>query len=125
MKEISVIEGNKLIAEFMGNKRKESLSVWLRYKHWTIEPFGYFDDCDLKYNSSWEWIMPVVEKIELLGYEVQISSQMESINDDRETIWHQDCIITDSVNEITDITSSSKINSVYQAIIKFITWYNT
>jgi len=79
IQEQQIIEGNKLIAEFMGGERH-----WLNGMK---EPFtddtiwGYYDVGvnitstysgrpialvnDLKYHTSWDWLMPVVEKIEL------------------------------------------------------------
>jgi hypothetical protein len=58
-----VQEGNKLIAEFMGYKRNDGYSGdFARLKHWNIEPFGWHDDEQLKYHSSWDWLMPVVKK---------------------------------------------------------------
>ena len=44
---------NKLIAEFM-DLRSTGLSIY--------KPSEY------KYHTSWDWLMPVIEKIESLGY---------------------------------------------------------
>tara|TARA_B100001063_G_scaffold238335_1_gene260401 strand:- start:435 stop:689 length:255 start_codon:yes stop_codon:yes gene_type:complete len=79
------MENNKLIAEFMG---------------WD------------KDNTSWYWLMLVVEKIESLGYEVQIRNT--------------DCIIfqlldTLKYKPIVDISSGSgKMDSTYKAVLEFI-----
>ena len=48
--EKEIIEGNKLIAEFMG--------LSMLHNQTRLET--------LKYHSSWDWLMPVVEKIEQL-----------------------------------------------------------
>ena len=53
------MEDNKLIAEFMGVHQGE-------HTHFMVEPFAlesYADVDDLKYDISWDWLMPVVEKI--------------------------------------------------------------
>ena len=47
--ETQIIEGNKLIAEFM--------------EFPTAETAGRINDDAAKYHSSWDWLMPVVEKI--------------------------------------------------------------
>jgi hypothetical protein len=52
------IEGNKLIAEFMGLKRNVNNKNYLYDKYW-ISARG------LKYHSSWDWQIPVYGKITL------------------------------------------------------------
>ena len=68
MNYIETIEGNELIAEFMGvdtkfsdELYKDSRSV-LRY---LIDNKSKYDG--LLFHSSWDWLMPVVEKIELVS----------------------------------------------------------
>lgn len=53
-----MLEGNKLIAEFM--QLKFSNDKWYRWDD-VNKGSGYF--IKLKYHSSWDWLMPVVEKI--------------------------------------------------------------
>jgi len=71
---------------------------------------------DLEYHTSWDWLMPVVEKIESLGYEVQIRNT--------------DCIIfqlldTIKYKPIVDISSGNgKKDSTYMAVVEFIKEYN-
>ena len=53
------MENNKLIAEFMGVSQGE-------HTHFMVEPFAlesYANVDDLKYHISWDWLMPVIEKI--------------------------------------------------------------
>lgn len=65
----NVIETNKLIAEFMGAKIGNGGSK--KYPVYTGVPVTHsgqtqtwtFGCKDLKYNLSWEWLMPVIEKI--------------------------------------------------------------
>jgi hypothetical protein len=129
MKEKEILENNKLIAEFMGYKINEDLNFSIP----TTEPFwngsnigewGYHDKKDnysigewnLCYNKSWDWLMPVVEKIE-------------------NTHHYQDFIIGGSRVEIKSfsafddcfeklIDEESKMEAVYVAIVEFIKWYN-
>ena len=61
MSEQEIIEGNKLIAEFMGYKFIED---WHQY--WRLSDKHLLLENELKYHSSWDWLMPVVEKIEYL-----------------------------------------------------------
>jgi hypothetical protein len=58
-------ESNKLIAEFMGCFFKDDF--------WIVTVNGQEiptvrNSLDMQYHSNWSWLMPVVEKIESLGY---------------------------------------------------------
>jgi hypothetical protein len=55
------MQDNKLIAEFMGVPQG-------KHTHFMVEPFAlesYADVDDLKYDASWDWLMPVLKKIKL------------------------------------------------------------
>ena len=103
-------KNNKLIAEFMGIETDEN--GMYRYTtsvdDYTTDDLSYFE-------YSWDWLMPVVEKIESLGYEFFIV-------EDRVNVSHN---IYNSIQTIIDLTSSgSKINATYNAVIEFINEYN-
>jgi hypothetical protein len=92
---------NKLIAEFMGVEDHQEMGEY-------VTP---------NYNTSWNWLLPVVEKIESLGYEVQIRKF--------------DCIIFQLLDTleykpvIGSISSASgKMDSTYIAVVEFIKEYN-
>ena len=97
------IEGNKLIADFMG--------LWKG-----IDCYEYSKDVcygfkDLKYHSSWEWLMPVVEKIEKIkGVRIFIKGNR--------------CEIFNYGFEMGSPLSVYKIESVWLAVVAFIKWYN-
>jgi len=111
-------EGNQLINEFMKNKSPKI--VW---------PECY-------YHNSWDWLMPVVEKIENLKVNIKVKSP--SLSGDY-VINHFRLYITFgsiSINGIDKhIIAHSKIISsvqdfrisiypVWKVICEFITWYN-
>ena len=54
---------NKLIAEFMGVNVITLDDVRKNKNPYFSSADGYLED-DLKYHTSWDWLMPVVEKIE-------------------------------------------------------------
>lgn len=60
------LEMNKLIAEFMG-KSVNSNGLFELPEHATIRPNGnfrtQFTEEQLKYHSSWDWLIPVIQKI--------------------------------------------------------------
>ena len=71
------MKDNKLIAEFMGAKGHPKYNP----NEWDVYITGCLDvDSDnenaqhfftldqMKYHTSWDWLMPVIEKIETLGY---------------------------------------------------------
>lgn len=72
---------------------------------------------DLKYHESWDWLMPVVEKIENMEvnnvfYEVLIADRCCSISIGKESehFW-----VSTGIFEC-----SSKIDAVWQTVVKFI-----
>lgn len=107
---------NKLIAEFMGYKH----SIEPRDKpFWLFEPVSSMQSCfdtDVfrdadnnyflhpKYHTSWDWLMPVVEKIKTDTYE---NFALEAIKVSPAYTLH-----------------TCDIQAVYTAVISFINWYN-
>lgn len=112
MTDQEIIEGNKLIAEFMGEKniRIHESNVWMDENPVTHNPPN---SVHARYDTSWDWLMPVVEKIESLddGYEVIIRRTSCSIMYDQET-------------KVSLVYCPNKMLSVWSAVIKFIKWYN-
>ena len=56
-----MINKNKLIAEFMGLKEHKGSYYFINKEEW-------IPDVELEYHKSWDWLMPVIEKIETRGY---------------------------------------------------------
>ena len=97
-----LIENNKLIAEFMGAFHEEPqpkhvVSVELGDDVWFLD---LTDDDSGKFHTSWDWLMPVVEKILNLKetYPQERQKVFEKISPDR--------------------------SITYQAVVEFINWYN-
>jgi hypothetical protein len=107
---------NKLIAEFMGESyTKRQIPAWAfrLYDFDTLPYAGY------EYHTSWDWIMPVVEKIENEGFD----SRIHGYNSDGGFL----CDFVDFENNEASCSTSyeSKIEAVYKAVVQFITWYNS
>ena len=100
-------EGNKLIAEFMGLIETEPGYLYN----------DQFEKAFLKdylgYNSSWDWLMVVVEKIE--------QSQPEGFNT---MIELRRCYIECPGITIEGQSNNSKIEAVFNAVCEYITWIN-
>ena len=109
----NITENNKLIAEFL-NVKMHPCETIEKLKFLPMEERGiyngYFID-ELKFHSDWNWLMEVVEKIESLGYRIEIVKHICRVYlSDKETI-----IISENI---------PKIEAVYNACIEFIKWYN-
>jgi hypothetical protein len=91
------IHDNELIAEFMELKYKPGSILW--------------------YNSSWNWLMPVVERIE----EEECVASFE-ISNCGIYIWGSS--ESDDFEDIEFQIIGNKIDCVYKAVVKFIIWYN-
>lgn len=120
-----IIENNKLIASFMGAKDHEYSSLNLS-KELTFVPFHGVVRNDtietgkgtiMKYHKSWDWLMPVVEKIESLDFVVQIHLGSCFIKTQDQFIAFKGKYVAKSQGKI-------KIDNVYNAVIEFINWYN-
>ena len=94
-------EENKLIAEFMGKEWHKSFFKDVCI----INP----SNISYKFHTSWDWLMPVVEKIEQTNEGVTLVI----IEDERCHIDNQKGFEIDSVGH-------TKIEAVYNAVVKFI-----
>ena len=97
------MNNNKLIAEFMELPTEVSKAGLLNYYHreynigtW-YEVGTWYEEHELSYNVSWDWLMPVVEKIEQVNEGVP-----------HQLLW---------------LDLFSPIDEVYQAVIEFIESY--
>lgn len=99
-----ILEGNKLIAEFLGlTIITDGISLFdANYKQLA------------KYNESWNDLMPVVEKIDSI---IPDNCMVK--------IEYRDCVIPLGDDEAIYKYESTKIKAVWQAVVEFIKWYNT
>lgn len=124
----NIIKNNKLIAQFMGGKLNGELSFRIAQNDIFIPNCGVvrWDTVEtgkgpvIKYHESWDWLMPVVEKIESIeNYSVDITKGYTRIFI---------CLNTEDRyrhgNQIAYCSILNKIEATYIAVIKFIKWYN-
>jgi len=160
MNKEQVTEGNKLISEFMGYKfvtigyfgQPDETGWQIENREWmdkmdisnvgdyyvNVSKDTWFEAEDIQYHSSWDWLMPVVEKIESFWnpyYDnciynehefsaFEITNNYISIgtagfkNDVRkEFYWHEEILLKEKSDQL-------KRHLVFQACIQFIQWYN-
>jgi len=122
MENDEIIEGNKLIAEFMGGKFRKSKDKNTLNKYFDLKDKGYFYyENEIRYHTSWDWIMPVVDKIEQKGCIVEISYSL--------VCMCRICVIgqkhENTFNIINDNNGGLEpIIAIYKSVVEFIKWYN-
>jgi hypothetical protein len=130
MKTNETLQGNRILAEFMG--LKPGYNSYTKKYNWgdgiffmtngdTIEEVmdaivGY-----AKYHSSWDWLMPVVEKIESFGFRFEIALNevdLYDIENDRfsTSVNFPDC---DGLKDC----GLTKIHAAFLACVEFAKWY--
>jgi len=102
---------NKLIAEFMGATLHKNGG----YQHYSMPK--YVKPELMEYHDSWDWIMPVIEKIEDIGFEVVIGRISCNVN---EILGRDKPIVSMVCGNI-----SKKLYLIFTTVVKFIKWYNT
>ena len=109
----NILENNKLIAEFMGLTFVNNIiKIKDNLRGTALEDAEYLqaNGANLPFDSDWNWLMEVVEKIESLGHGVDII----------QTTNKQFCGIGKwSVTKAKSF-ESTKIEAVYIACVKFI-----
>jgi hypothetical protein len=102
------MKDNKLIAEFMGVKPLV-LGGSIEYEMYgvldCIEDFPYekhfFLDDEMRFHDSWDWLMPVLDKIKEIR-----------------------CLLDDHDESFSWVCKSSDIEAEYNAVVEFIKSYN-
>lgn len=111
---------NELIAEFIGwtiidetehdPEFYESPNVLCNYEYFEGTRFHKHDE--LFFNTSWDWLMPVVERLE-----AQNGASAE--------IRQAYCYIVHHLTKTEfNFHAGSKLEAVYKAVVEFIKWYN-
>lgn len=116
--ETNIIEGNKLIAEFFGFEAAEN-NHYLCFIDKVTD--NYYPPQHMKFSYSWDWLMPVVEKIEKTPYLTEDGCDFccsVKILDGNTLIEDND------QKEIADCYGASKIDYTYKAVVEYIEWYN-
>jgi hypothetical protein len=125
------MEDNRLIAEFMGLKPKmESPDVytysdfpWISIREDNPEKVMRGIINYAKYNYSWDWLMPVVEKIN--SFRNEDNQKLYTI----ETSFNGGATLRVRFYENEDdptayYTDTNTLKAIYRATVDFIKWYN-
>ena len=113
-----ILEGNKIIAEFLGINPQRIVSEMPinkdgNYCNGNGDLDKYGNPCylvyapSLQYNSSWDWLMPVVEKIH----------KMEEYTEE----YTSEQVIYAPILQAIPLYG---ITGVWREVVEFIKWYN-
>lgn len=124
---MDTVTGNKLIAEFMGGVLKPAESKhpnnpYNKPTWWGVgdrKDVGHFS---LHYHTSWDWLMPVVEKIIQIGdvdidchnWLIKISTNISSSKS-----WQV------TSHDYIRTMGATMLGAYHFCVIEFIQWYNT
>lgn len=111
--ETQELEDNILIGIFAGGVRRDK---WLAFTENSPNDFGVVMFNYIKYTTSFDWLMPVVEKCEGLGANIIIGRFFCEIK-------YQHPLKPELYFEVR-IACGIKIKAIYGALVKFIEWYN-
>lgn len=116
-------ENNKLLAEFLQFKRysikgkNDGYIVQFREGQIPVNTCG----ANLIFHSDWNWLMQIVEKIESLGYWVQIKRNhcfIENFGNSYEAKQNN----TFFINQVQ--WGKNKLHATYNACTEFVKYYN-
>jgi hypothetical protein len=93
----NIEENNKLIAEFYGLDEHFFISENVG------QELREFNDDELRFDTSWDWLMPVANEI--------IKSR-----DEQNADW--------DLTQLKYALCTTNIELVYKAVVEFIKWYN-
>lgn len=109
-----IVLGNIEIAAFMGLESFEDSRYGILYPDPTSKlNASVLGHSGLKYDTSFDWLMPVVEKIETMDYGFKMCRKVVEV-------------YIDSTKEVIIKTKeANRMESLYKAVIQFINYYKT
>jgi hypothetical protein len=106
----TIEEKNRMIAEFMGHEEEQTENGEFVYAIEFQNPeklndiqVEFFCEHELKYHTSWDWLMSVVDKI----------YSMDGVELD-----------TRDIETVIDRPISIKLEDMHYVVCQFIEWYN-
>ena len=114
------MKDNKLIAEFIGwfyYTKSDHCNTWAYMDGKTTVFTQCYTDKHLLYNSSWDWLVPIVHRIESINKEILKRYA-------KTTYTTGESILIRFEKEKNRCFISLDINIIYKAVVEFIKWYN-
>jgi hypothetical protein len=113
---------NELISEFMGWERYSGKAFKCPNMYpvdnslragWTT-----FTEDQFQFHTSWDWLMPVVERINSTVSPIYPDERIDVI------IYRNTCHINDHREILIETTGKNMMDCTYKAVVEFIKWYN-
>lgn len=108
---------NELIAEFMGGQRSQRGQDTVFYFTPDFRGSGFWHIDYIPFDRSWDWLMPVVEKITKM--------HIEKFHYDPTQIAQGNWPPDNEYMEVIALSLATPIAEAYKAIVEFIKWYNS
>ncbi len=112
-----IIENNKLIAKFMGAKKTTNCNnneLWIpKQSVCKINTIDLGRGQIICYHKSWDWLMPVVDKIRDIKNECKLSNKDVYNRKDRGFGLYGNKFLV-----------NTNFNYTYSGVIEFIKWYS-
>lgn len=159
LKDYEITNGNVAIHKFMGNEIKSHYAFGEGYyvhkklvrndfaiprdwdllkltddqkgKIFTEEWISVDADFDgLKYHGSWNWLIPVIDKIESLGYDSYITTDVRFVEDTdgQKKVTYRNAGFTDVSNKLVASGGGEDVSryfATFTAVVNFINFYNS
>lgn len=109
---------NELIAEFMGGVSREKIFPEDRQIIKTSEHGNCYTE-NLKYDTSWDWLMPVVFKIDKLYNENFPPDFIQRV------ISKESEIIDSHYMNVIAVPMATPIEEIYKEVVEFVKWHNS
>ena len=111
-----ILKGNRLIAEFM--------DLDVLYGDYVLhESAEKGKATKMKYHSSWDWLMPVVDKIESLTDGTKTCLYWFEITPSFVLLYSHPQLEKIPDFEIK-VENNNKLEAVWNGVVRFIEWYN-
>lgn len=123
MTQEEIQSGNCLMAEFMGyvniTPTDRDFNIYENTTSPLVvnnKPRKLLETMSMEFHTSWDWLMPVVEKIEEVNrcpYRVVITSTLTYITDKSKH----------GTPEVIRAANTDKLTNTWVAVVEFIKWY--
>lgn len=131
------LKGNRIIAVFMGDEIKltpshPDVEIWLKNNHTKrFSKDQFWPIVSAKYNSSWDWLMPVVEKIATIRnlhtngmFKYMVHMELNPITGTEIEGMYKRNFFGSKDEFSCKMYEKSFIENTWLACVAFIEWYN-
>ncbi len=108
MTRYEIIKANERIAEFMKVERERDGGLYYINDHPQMFASCWVTAAGLRYNASWDWLIPVIEKIEEGNYGFKMCRKRVEV------------FFDDTKQTVLTVKEKSRLESAYKAVVTFL-----